>query len=143
MKTLKIGTLLVGLLAVVVGYVIAHPLKFGFCAHTYTVGEELRCLDELLPMWGGILILFFIPLFLFSLITYPMRDVVFQRWFRFARWWIPLSMVLILITPNPHGSWLTINLISKPLTTAVTLALFVLISTIIIVVTWWKHRKQQ
>lgn len=35
------------------------------------------------------------PLFLLSLITYKMRDEVFRAWWNFARWWVP---VIILVT---------------------------------------------
>lgn len=45
----------------------------------------------------------FLPLFFFSLVTYWMREGVYQSWFRFARWWIPLSMLLILIMPSDTG----------------------------------------
>lgn len=43
----------------------------------------------------SLLFLVFFPLFLFSLITYKMRDEVFRAWWNFARWWVP---VIILVT---------------------------------------------
>lgn len=36
-----------------------------------------------------------IPVFIFSLITYKMRDEVFQAWWKFARWFVP---VIIFVT---------------------------------------------
>ena len=47
-----------------------------------------------------------LPLFLFSLITYKMRDEIYQSWFRFAMWWIPLSMFSILIAPSYSSDWM-------------------------------------
>lgn len=46
------------------------------------------------------------PLFLFSLITYKMREEVFQSWFRFARVYIPASMLLILLAPSYSSNWM-------------------------------------
>ncbi|MDP3965649.1 MAG: hypothetical protein Q8Q13_02515, partial [bacterium] len=54
----------------------------------------------------GINLLPIIPLFLFSLITYRMREEVYTAWFRFVRWWIPLSMFLILIAPEYSNDWM-------------------------------------
>lgn len=36
----------------------------------------------------------------FSLILYFFRDGVYKSWLSFARWWTPLSMFLLLITPG-------------------------------------------
>ena len=47
-----------------------------------------------------------LPFFIFSLITYKMRDEVYQSWFRFARWWIPLSVCSILIAPSYSSDWM-------------------------------------
>ena len=47
-----------------------------------------------------------IPLFLFSLITYKMRDEVYCAWSRFAYVWIPLSMIAILFAPEYSGDWM-------------------------------------
>lgn len=37
------------------------------------------------------------PIFLFSLITYKMRDEVFRAWWRFARWWVPVIIGITLL----------------------------------------------
>ena len=47
-----------------------------------------------------------IPLFLFSLITYKMRDEVYMAWLRFARVWIPVSMILIFLAPEYSSDWM-------------------------------------
>lgn len=83
-------------------------LSCGFALITFILGtlEPFRlCGDQ----WRqciqvnyviSILLLPTIPLFLFSLITYKMRDDIYRAWFRFARWAIPLSMFFILIAPT-------------------------------------------
>lgn len=48
----------------------------------------------------------FIPLFLFSIITYKMHDEVYQAWLRFSFVWIPLSMVLIFLSPEYSADWM-------------------------------------
>ena len=47
-----------------------------------------------------------IPLFIFSLITYKMQEEVFQFWWKFARVWIPLSMLGILLSPSYSSNWM-------------------------------------
>ncbi len=42
----------------------------------------------------------FFSIFIISIITYKMREEVYRAWFKFARIWIPLSLVLIFITPE-------------------------------------------
>lgn len=66
--------------------IMASLLLFGFSFFCKTN----LCLDKIefiLP----ILFVFF-PTFIFSLITYRMREEVFQSWFRFAVWWVPVMV---------------------------------------------------
>ncbi len=42
--------------------------------------------------------------FPFSIITYFTSDSVFQSWKCFLGWWIPLSTILVLLTPETTGS---------------------------------------
>jgi hypothetical protein len=45
-----------------------------------------------------------IPLFVFSVITYKLKDEVFISWKNFSIWWIPLSFVIITMFPtDTHG----------------------------------------
>lgn len=47
--------------------------------------------------------------FLFSLITYKMRDEVFQAWIKIARWWVLASILLVLIMPSDNGPFLPLD----------------------------------
>ncbi len=49
------------------------------------------------------LIFLAIPLFLLSLITYRMKDEVFQAWWRFARWFVPVIIAVTLFVQNAGG----------------------------------------
>lgn len=54
--------------------------------------------------WSLANYIFFTPLFfLFSLITYKMRDEVFRAWWGFARWWAPVIIVVTLLLENAGG----------------------------------------
>lgn len=51
----------------------------------------------------GLILFSFAPLlllFLFSLITYKMRDEVFHEWWNFARWWVPIIIFTTLCIEN-------------------------------------------
>src|SRR3989344_444294 len=43
-----------------------------------------------------------IPTFLFSLITYKMREEVFRAWWNFARWFVPIIIVVTYLTNSSH-----------------------------------------
>ncbi len=78
-------------------------------------------------------------IFLLSLITYKMRDEVFEAWRNFSYWWIPLTMFLTLITPDSNSvimSW------GKEVPAMGMTILYVFISIIIILRTWFKTRKE-
>lgn len=70
------------------------------------------------------------PAFLFSLITYKMRDEVYRTWFKFARWWIPLSMLVIFLAPEYPSNFM--SPIEKGTVALLFSALFVIISTVIV-----------
>lgn len=68
-------------------------------------------------------------IFVFSLITYKMRNEVFLAWRNFSYWWIPISVFLVLITPEGNSvimSW------GKEIPAIGMSVLYVLISTILI-----------
>lgn len=62
------------------------------------------CVDVLSDI--EIVIFPIVPLFLFSLFTYKMREESFQAWWKLARVWIPASMLAIIIAPSYASSWL-------------------------------------
>lgn len=110
----------------------------GFSCRYYTdSGHAIKFCEiaffTLLPM---------IPLFLLSLITYKMRDEVFRAWWNFARWSVPLSIVVVLASSGSRGGSMGIpNIFDQEFFAFVFSALFLLISLGIIAVKWWKLRK--
>ena len=65
-----------------------------------------------------------------------MREEVFRSWVRFAAWWVPLSMVLIFITPTEHGSFGIPGLLDPGFAAFVLSALFLIISFFFILWKW-------
>lgn len=54
----------------------------------------------------GINLLPVMPFFIFTLITYKMRDEVYRAWLRFSLIWVPLSMFLIFLAPEYSTDWM-------------------------------------
>lgn len=69
-------------------------------------------------------------LFLFGLFTCSLRNQIYEAWFRFARWWVPLSMIAIFLAPEYSNDW--VLPIEKGGVALVFCGTFVLISTLII-----------
>lgn len=61
------------------------------------------------------------------------NEATFRAWFRFAAWWIPLSVLLIALTPVNGGSWMPLYLVNKETVTFLVGGLFIAISLIGIV----------
>ncbi len=82
----------------------------------------------------------FLPLFIFSLITYKMREATYLAWFNFAKWWIPLAMLSILIAPQYSHDWLFP--IDKGRVAFLVSLLFVIVSSILIAYKSYQLRKK-
>lgn len=72
----------------------------------------------------------FIPVLLFSLITYKLRDEIFTTWIKFATWWVLGTFILVLIAPSQDPSLLSVT---KQVISLLSTALFALISTGIVI----------
>jgi len=69
--------------------------QFLFGSHACYVNKLCNRVNDFINQDNLTIILIMPFVFLFSLITYKMRDEVFQAWWRFARWFVP---VVILVT---------------------------------------------
>ena len=96
-----------------------------------------QCMDV---AYGVILALSpIVLLFFFSLITYKMRDEIYVAWFKFARWWTPLSMLAILIAPEYSSDW--IYRIEKGTVALLTMSIFIIVSVLIVAAKFISSRK--
>lgn len=95
------------------------------------IQQDTTCTGAL---YGVMMNLFpIIPLFILSLITYKMREEVYRAWLGFARVWIPLSMVLIFLSPEYAESFgVTLYSITKGSVAFFSSLLFIIISSVVI-----------
>ena len=80
-----------------------------------------------------------LALLILSAISFFFSPDVYASWFRFTRWWIPASIILIVATPEYGGG--LFNPIQKGLVSIVMSGLFVFISILVILVAYLRLRK--
>lgn len=80
------------------------------------------------------------PLYFYSLgfslgafILLFVERTIFDKWLRFAVWWIPLSVILIALTPSTSGQWLPLYFIGKSLFSLVMGGIFSVVTLLIVV----------
>ncbi len=49
------------------------------------------------------LLLSFVPIFIFSIIVYFLKDVAFISWRKMTGWWIIVTVILVAISPTEHA----------------------------------------
>ena len=102
-KRIVFSTALV-ILAVV--FVINNPIMFGLCKGVSVSSYGAYCYDSIINISETILLAgLFLGgiLLLLSLITYKMKEEVFQAWWRFARWWVLVIIAVTLLLQNAGG----------------------------------------
>ncbi|MEI6842982.1 MAG: hypothetical protein WCK48_00510 [bacterium] len=82
----------------------------------------------------------FLPLFLLSAITYKMPDRVYKAWSRFSLVYIPISIILTLLTPDYSQGLVPVDKGRVSLGLSV---LFIIISISIIVITSFREGAKQ
>ena len=90
----------------------------------------------------GNLTLIFLPVFILSLITFWMREEVFRAWLRFAYWWIPLTILLVLMTKDRSGGFGIPDIVTRESISMIFSTLFLLISLILITYKSFSLRKK-
>lgn len=105
---------------------------FASIAHDYVVCNHV--VDDM----TAVLLLAF-PVFLFSAILFGLADNIFRAWSRFVLLWIPLSTVLLYLSPRDADMFTDFSRESNAWRLTI---LFALISVLIVSYTWWANRKQ-
>ena len=87
--------------------------------------------------------LFFIPIFILSLITHKMRDEVFHAWWSFARWWVPVIIFVTIFLNNVStgGGTLGMDEIFSGLIYSVLYGILIVVSVIKIVRSYSRSTK--
>jgi predicted permease len=68
----------------------------------------------------------------FLIVLLLSKGNILRAWVRFSRWWIPLSILLILLAPTSSGTWMPILSMTKESLTWLMGGLFTIISLVII-----------
>ncbi len=114
---------------------VLGTVTFYMCAFQITTlcGNTYRdCWDILDLIWPPFS--FAPPLLILSLVTYKMSDKIFHAWVSFAKWWVPLSIVAILVTPVESGGWISLPFQAMMAAFCAATLLFVSLGIIC-----WKH----
>ena len=98
-----------------------------------------RSCSDLLGMYSEIIFIF-IPVFIFSLFTYKMKDDVYNIWIKFVYIWIPLTIIMSFITPE-YGKGGFLFPIERGGVSYFLSLLFFIISIIIISVKYFSAKK--
>ncbi len=128
----KKKTLYGSLLALAIFFVSVYSVNVGLCS-VY----NHSCLVVFDTIAAALLI--FIPVFLLTLLTYRMRDSVFDQWMKFAVWYVPIDMVLaaLIFLWASNGMWGGLGLmVAGSISVTVILGLlgiFTVVSLIIII----------
>lgn len=86
---------LVGTLLVVTSFLL-------FSTHTCYVNKACKEVSSILSQ-DNLTLIYILPfVFLFSLITYKMQEDVFQAWWRFARWFVPIIIAVTFLLNSAH-----------------------------------------
>ena len=80
---------------------------------------------------------------IFSLLTYRMHDRVFRAWWNFARWWVPVIVVVtFIVNAQPHnGSFFSMEAFSNAVTIGFFYAIFVIVSLVQIIRAYRRSKK--
>lgn len=114
---------------------------------------SLWCVYSVSVCYGGIIhqMLPYVitPLYLFSLsflfvsvILAFIPRTVFKSWLRLAAWFVPLSFLIIFITPVTSNSWMPIFFISREEIASYTGILFAAASLLLILWKWLSSHRQ-
>jgi len=119
----KIILIVSGIISVILGILIFVELNnlcnYSICRDIYNI---------------FVLFSFIFPfVFFFSFITYFLKDQIFQTWFKFSRIWVPISILLTIITPGGSASFF-VSLWDKQMTAIVMSGLYIVISLMIIII---------
>ena len=87
------------IVALAVGYVLAHPLDFHICSSIYTFKSQIGCLDSSIQSIGNPLFRFVFWILVVGIVLPFVSARVFRSWLKFAAWTLPLAFVWIAITP--------------------------------------------
>lgn len=127
----------------ILAYILANPIEFNICKEKYTWGKDyIGCLDTEYDGWAAGLFAFSVLCFIFSILLIFFREKIFNTWFRFSLFYVPIGILVIgTASQDGGGSWGIAFPSPGEIFSVLIPGLFFLISLIIIARGWWKTRK--
>lgn len=92
---------LVSILLFIVGMILVFPGSFYLCEKGSAYFDCKKQYDQYETL--GVLLALFAPIFLFAsiiVLSYLKIPAAFHSWARFAKWYLPIAAVLILLSPT-------------------------------------------
>ena len=126
-------TFLILTLGIILFTISVLSREIGYCP-SYSYSSCVVVFNALAEM----LLLVFPALFLFF-VVYFMRNEIYEAWFLFTRWWIPLSMLSVLVAPEYAHDWM--YPIEKGNVAFGMSIIFILVSVLIIIVKFLSLKK--
>jgi cell division protein FtsW (lipid II flippase) len=116
-------------------YIASNNLKLGLC---HVESGQQKCIVHYNNYIDP---LAFMSIFIFavSIVLFFINDKVFLKWLRFAVVWVILSTILIALTPEYSGGWISMNPDKESVSIWLGL-LFVILSLAKII---WDSKKQK
>lgn len=119
----------------VAGAVLFHPEWLGLCEFAYEYVRNCLWGRDVSRGLGEPLFLYALCVLPLSLILLPLSRIIKRKVLRFSLLWIPLSFLVITLTPVTSGSWSPIYTINKEMVSWIMGGSFTVISLIIALVT--------
>ena len=94
-----LGVTLIGL---IVSYILNNPLFFGICLDSYTLSGHIYCHDEFGYFLSHLLFFALVPVLPFGIVVYRMKEEVFRAWWNFARWFVPIIILVTFLQNTVH-----------------------------------------
>lgn len=103
------------------------------CARNYSTCLGGRFLINLSDWFSDPLYFYSLGFALGAFILLFINHTIFKKWVRFAVWWIPLSIILIAVTPSTSGQWLPLFFVGKSLLSLILGGVFSVVTVLIVV----------
>ena len=95
----KKTTLSLAMLGVAILFISMFSREIGVCPADYSSCSNI--LDQVAEICFPS-----VPLLIFSGLTFYFNEEIYKSWFIFARFWIPLSMIAVFLTPEYGGHFM-------------------------------------
>jgi len=93
--------------------------------------DSINCMREVFDI--SMIFYIFPFVFLFSLITYFLKEEIFKAWSTFTYFWVPVAMIFVFIMPSSSGGGFFPSLLDKQLIAILMSGLYLIISLIIVI----------